>query len=120
MGSGSKCGATRGVGAPSSSGAEDTALFVLEDVDSYVLRHNRPDVDPVTRWFLEYGSLHELFADAHERKGNREEAERLHQAAAWLGNSKALRKLAQWAAESGHPEKAERLYLAAIDTGDDS
>ncbi|QLH20564.1 sel1 repeat family protein [Streptomyces sp. Rer75] len=104
---------------PSSSGAEDTALFVLEDVDSYVLRHNRPDADPVTRWFLEYGSMHELFADAHERKGNRKEAERLYQAAGWLGNSKALRKLAQWAAESGHPEKAERLYLAVIDTGDD-
>ncbi|MFE1174289.1 tetratricopeptide repeat protein [Streptomyces sp. NPDC058773] len=103
---------------PSPSEAEETALFVLDDVDSYVLRHNRPDVAPLTRWFLEYGNLHELLAEAHERQGNREEAERLYQAAAGLGNPRALRKLAEWAAESGHHEKAERLYLAAINTGD--
>ncbi|MEV5877985.1 sel1 repeat family protein [Streptomyces sp. NPDC052101] len=105
---------------PSPSGAADKPLFVLEDVDAYVLRHNRPDVAPLTRWFLEYGKLHELFADEHERKGNREEAERLYQAAAGLGNSNALRKLAEREAESGHREKAERLHLAAINTGDDS
>jgi len=103
---------------PSPSQAEDRALLVLEDVDSYVLRHNRRDADPRTRWFLEYGNLHELFADAHGILGNLEEAERLYQAAAELGNSRALRKLAVRAAESGHREKAERLYLAAINTGE--
>ncbi|MFG2863606.1 hypothetical protein [Streptomyces sioyaensis] len=103
---------------PSPFGTEDTALFVLEDVDAYVLRHHRPQVDPLTRWFLEYGNLHQLLADAHELQGNREEVERLYQAAAGLGNSTALRKLVERAAESGHGEKAERLYLAAIDNGD--
>ncbi|WP_371630053.1 sel1 repeat family protein [Streptomyces sp. NBC_00341] len=99
----------------SPSKAEDRVPLVLEEVDSYVLSHNRPDSAPVTRWFLEYGNLHELFGDMHERQGNHEEAERLYRAAAGLGNSRALRKLAEQAAVLGHREKTERLYLAATE-----
>ncbi|MEU1421213.1 sel1 repeat family protein [Kitasatospora sp. NPDC005751] len=98
-------------------GAEGTSLFVLEDVDAYVLRHNRPDAKPTIRRFLEYGGLHELFADQHERQGNHKEAERLYWAAAGLGDPKSLRKLADRAAELGNSGKAERLYLAALATG---